>query len=172
MHKKILYNDKSNIYIILDGYLPSELVPSDTGLRTIGKYNVYSIIDREDFFISVTTNEYWKDFAKGKRGAIAIGTPSVEMILLSYNEKNNTNLNIDDETNGNKRNLGITDNLYVPYLGNRVDETRGFWLSTLSSSNSNGIWLVNERGEVIFWHSPSSETTINSRRHCRRNSRN
>jgi len=145
---KILYNDKSNIYIILDGYLPSELVPSDTGLRTIGKYNVYSIIDREDFFISVTTNEYWKDFAKGKRGAIAIGTPSVEMILLSYNEKNNTNLNIDDETNGNKRNLGITDNLYVPYLGNRVDETRGFWLSTLSSSNSNGIWLVNERGEV------------------------
>lgn len=50
----------------------------------------------ERYIGGLISTEYWSDFAKGISGAEAIGTPSLELILNSYNAKYGTNYVADD----------------------------------------------------------------------------
>ena len=60
---KILYNDKNNIYIILDDFLPNDLLPKGTGLDVCNTHNVYSSVSREVLLKGLTNQSYWNEFA-------------------------------------------------------------------------------------------------------------
>ena len=121
---KVFYNDGTNVYIILDGYLENRLLPVETGLQTNGKYNVYSNTNRETLLEGLTTENYWSEFASGIGGATATGSPLGEMLIDSYNEKHNTNLGY---LVNPPPSLDTMDKLYIPYTL-EVDNCDGYWL--------------------------------------------
>ena len=143
---KVLYNDKNNVYLILDDYLPVELVPEETGLEKTEKC-VYSSVSREILLDGLKTENYWQEFANGVSGAISTGAPSGELIMKSYNEKYNTNFEYTNCTGMNKE-----DKLYLPHtqvVGEGANDARkqinGYWLTNPLEGDTNRpnyIWHV------------------------------
>ena len=108
---KVFYNNGSNVYIILEDYLPNKLVPASTGLKKQYTYSIYSNTSRNELIKGLTTTSYWSEFARGVDGATAVGAPSGEMFISSYNAKSGGNLNYTTAPF-----LGTIDSLFVPNL--------------------------------------------------------
>ena len=125
---KVLYNDKSHIYLILDDFLQNNLVPSSAGLSTSGTHVVNSQTDRTTLLNGLKTESYWSEFANGVSGATATGTPTFELIMKSYNEKYNTSLNVDPTISGAFA-IGNKDALYVPHT-NSYNDVKYYWLAS------------------------------------------
>lgn len=97
----------------------------------------------------------WSSFATGVSGAEAIGTPTLEMYVTSWNAKGYTNLYCDNSTNYGyyvgisseptrdfvvlTNSVGVEDSLYYPYRST-VDNCEGYWLAS-PSSNSDGCLM-------------------------------
>ena len=143
---KVLYNDKSNIYLILDDYLPTKFVSVGAIINNnylSAPYNISSNVDKE-----VYDNENnWKTFANGIEGAIAIGTPTLEMIIKSYNEKYGTNLDSGIE-NIEDRILDTIDSLYVPH-NEVVGSCARYWIITgTKNSSEEHFFYVGYNGNI------------------------
>ncbi len=138
---KVLYNDKSNVYLILDDFLPNKLVPTETGLNILGTHAINSQTNRDAMLSGLRTETYWEKFANGVVGATATGTPTFEILMKSYNEKHGTNLN----TNPNiseEITIDNTDTLYVPHE-NGYNGCQGYWLASEDVRDSNNFWTWN-----------------------------
>ena len=125
---KLLYKDENKIYIILDDFLPNNLVPETAGLSTSGTHVVNSQTDRTTLLNGLKTESYWSEFANGVSGATATGTPTFELIMKSYNEKYNTSLNVDPTISGAFA-IGNKDALYVPHT-NSYNDVKYYWLAS------------------------------------------
>ncbi len=138
---KVLYNDKSQyIYIILEDYLPIELVPSGAGLNTAGTYQVYSSTNRNTLLNGLKGSSYWSEFANGVAGATATGTPEYEILFKSYNEKNGKT-EITDPTKVSNHFVENTDTLYFPH-NSGYKACLGYWFSALYQYASTGLWAA------------------------------
>jgi len=78
---KLLYKDENKVYIILDDFLPNNLVPTEAGLSTPGTHVVNSQRDRTTLLNGLKTESYWSEFANGVAGATATGTPEYEILF-------------------------------------------------------------------------------------------
>ena len=60
---KVLYNDKNNIYLILDDFMPNNLVPIAAGLDILETHKVYSKTSSTVLLNGIRTESYWSEFA-------------------------------------------------------------------------------------------------------------
>jgi len=141
---KVLYNDKTSVYLILDDFLPNTLVPSETGLNISGTHGVYSNTDGFSLLKGLIAEEYWKEFSSGADGAAATGGASFDIIIKSYNEKYNANLNTDLK-NTDTITLDNTDTLYVPH-NTGYNEIYRYWLTDLHPRNALAVCNVDRNG--------------------------
>ena len=144
---KVLYNDKSYIYLVLDNYLQNNLVPEEAGLSISGTHSVYSNISREVLLNGLTTTSYWSEFSNGVEGAIATGAPAFDILMKSYNEKNNASINM-DSTNGEPRILDTTDTLYIIPHNDTYNGVYRYWLAATFPNDSIGVWSVYNEGKI------------------------
>ena len=146
---RIFYNDGINVYIILADYLDASLVPSETGLNTDienYEYNVWSSTNRENLLNAIKTEQYWLEFASGVEGATAIGSPTNEMFVNSWNKNpivNTTKLTVNDVATG----LADPTGLYIPQT-KVIDECYGYWFSSIDVVDSERIFGVFYDGNI------------------------
>jgi len=55
--------NKQEVSIILDDFLPNDLLPKGTGLDVCNTHNVYSSVSREVLLKGLTNQSYWNEFA-------------------------------------------------------------------------------------------------------------
>ena len=150
---KVFYNDGINVYIIFGDYLENRLLPTETGLQTEGKYNVYSNSNREELLAGLTTESNWSEFASGIAGATAIGTPSNAQFVDSWNQNPKVNSKkLQKETTYNYMHNGsINDQttLYIPYTV-PIENCSGYWLATGYSGNDSNIWDIYCNGSLDY----------------------
>ena len=129
---KILYNDGTNVYIMLGDYLENKLIPSSANVIKSGKYGVYwsDSVNSTQAVAMLANNTIWADFAKGYDGESATGTPNDIMVYSSYN-KSNTNSVADHVDVGEIR---------YPIIHNTVIENiHGYWLLNKYETSTNDI---------------------------------
>ncbi len=143
---RILYVDEAEnkIYAILADYLPASQMPAATKLETFAfdaqpmyrNYGFslyspdYSWNNNKDWWYAPGVLEYlntvsnWSELANGINGAVVKGSPSAELLINSYNKKNNDNFNYLNTpqlaSNTDKYNL------YVPKTSDVIDLKYGF----------------------------------------------
>ena len=155
---KILYKDENKIYIILDDFLPNNLVPTSAGLSTSGTHVVNSQTDRTTLLNGLRTTSYWSEFANGYEGATAQGAPEFDIVMKSYNEKHNASINT-DSTNTRVRTLDNTDTLYVSH-NNTYNGVSVYWLADEYPSSTDTVWIVRFNGGVGYYDSNGVDTGI------------
>ncbi len=134
---KVLYNDKNNIYLILDDFMPNNLVPIAAGLDILETHKVYSKTSSTVLLNGIRTESYWSEFANGVEGAIARGAPTFEVFIKSYNETYGTNIGITPSILA----LDTNNTLYVSHkeLHNGVAR---YLLANELSYNTEYVWSV------------------------------
>lgn len=181
---RIFYKDGENVFIIASDYLPNELINTEkTSLTRSNTYNVswqvkpeFQISNKLELFKATgytlnsnyTNSKYtstllnidnWTDFVDSSVASCAIGSPTIEMWLSSWNEKYSDTLSFGTAKNGYK--LGYNkngelstkinmnakegykvdeaDNMYYPHKG-AVSNCYGYWLASpvYSTYESNG----------------------------------
>ena len=143
---KLLYKDESKVYIILDDFLPNNLVSTEAGLNTSGTHVVNSGTNRDVLLNGLKTTSYWSEFANGYEGAEAQGAPEFDILMKSYNEKHATSLKTDSTIEGFFY-TDNTDTLYVSHdsIYNGVNE---YWLAVPYPGSSISVWYVGYSGCV------------------------
>lgn len=107
--------------------------------------------------------EIWSDFAVGVSGAEAIGTPTLEMFIASWNAKgyptlycnNSTSIGYYVGTSDKPEGIGVTiaitgsrdDSLYFPHT-DYFEDCYGYWLASPSAYGSSGSDLA----AIIYSH--------------------
>ncbi len=125
---RIFYKEGDTVYAILADYLPASQVPETSGLDinpTEFPYGVWSDTDRDTLVNGLKNTTAWNSFANGISGTTATGSPTKELLLKSYNIKNETNYT-DYTTLDNKTE---DFDLYMPHE-TRVSFCEGFWLAS------------------------------------------
>jgi len=142
---KLLYNDRNNVYIILAGYLLNNLLPSKSALEydKAKPYSAYSNVDINTLLDGLETESYWNEFANGVEGATATGTPTLEMVIASYNEKNKVNLEYESGSI-----LDNTEELYVPYAEEVNGQCRGYWLIYFNDNYTDVAGCIENNGYI------------------------
>ncbi len=143
---KLLYKDENKVYIILDDFLPNNLVPTEAGLSTSGTHVVNSGTNREVLLNGLKTTSYWSEFANGYEGAEAQGAPEFDIIMKSYNEKHNASMKTDPTISGSFT-IDKTDTLYVSH-DSSYNGVNVYWLAAPYPSGSYGVWYVSYSGHV------------------------
>ena len=146
---KLLYKDENKVYIILDDFLPNNLVPTEAGLSTSGTHVVNSGTNREVLLNGLKTTSYWSEFANGYEGAEAQGAPEFDIIMKSYNEKHNASMKTDPTISGSFT-IDKTDTLYVSH-DSSYNGVNVYWLAAPCPSNSNSVWYVSYGGYVNYY---------------------
>ncbi len=153
---KVLYNDGKNVEIIMSDYLPQIGIPQaaiDAGLdltknEGFTTYNVYSKESREKLLSGLTKG--WDGFAID--GATAVGTPTAEKLMLSYNEKQKSNdetfveidytgLDLENMTQEDIVKYTISDLLYSPHNEER-EGCMGYWLASPLKNTDDVLWCI------------------------------
>ena len=143
---KVLYNDKNNIYLILDNFLPIELVPTESRISIKGTYEVYSD-SRDNLLNGLSKASYWYEFANGYEGAEAQGAPDFDIIMKSYNEKYGTNLKTDSTLDGYIT-FENTDILYTLPI-NAGGEA--YFLNASYPNTVEHLWGIGGNGSGMCW---------------------
>ena len=174
---RIFYNDGERIFLIAADYVKntsSYLNNAGTGMTSDSTYNLYwdsvpssaqdtskATLFGQTLWTDYSTNESgrcvstllninnWVGFVDSTYAEYAIGGPTIEMWVASYNSKSYTqlycnNINSDGYYIGNVNmptsdsydfeytDIGAYDTLYFPYL-EFVDNCRGYWIASPSS---------------------------------------
>ena len=201
---RIFYNDGNNVFLIADDYIPNTKIPDSTitasGMIRTGTYNVHwgdpsSLSDTIDFasrFINLgmskieSTNsnyqmastllntEKWDSLVREEFALEAIGTPTLEMWIASWNsvyQRNKlhfNNLNADNTisekglyigTITDPTDLEITDEKMQIFSGYNnslyykhrdvVDNCKGYWLAAPSAVEfADSMFTVNASGGI------------------------
>lgn len=178
---KIFYNDGTNVYLIASEYLPVEKVPTATGMTTTGTYQAYwsnvpslqtvnNIIltkfkhtgyslnsnDNSKCASTLLNHNNWTSFVNDNKADYAIGSPTLEMWIASWNEKypsdqlycNNTNTigyyvgttnfptsySVSAKIMSQKE--GYSDTLYYPHKSSYNSSTGGWFASPAAYGNN------------------------------------
>ena len=188
---RIFYKDGKNVFLISGDYIPNQFINIETtSLKRSNTYNVswgttptFQTSNRLDLFkatqyilkadyknskyVSTLLNtDNWTSFVDSSVASCAIGTPTVEMWVASWNEKYSDTLSLGTATKGykigvNSSSLGsnISKDIMNVKDGYKVDEVNnmyyphkqvvsgcyGYWLASpvYSTYNSNGEILEN-----------------------------
>ena len=148
---RILYNDKNgHVYAILADYLPNSKNPAitTTGLKTSGTYNIYSNKNRDTLLAGLNHATAWQSLIpEGLRSTCQVkGATTAEIIMASYNEKYETNLDYTSKpylrTNPNDSSSSI-DTFYMPHPGSSAyNGCWGYWLASPRAGYPEYVWLV------------------------------
>lgn len=187
---KIFYEDNKNIYIIAAGYAPNSMVSEAIMQKTTGNYGVNMSLSHlivpsiEQYVINkymlstaipsdkdnykATANllatTYWEEFVNSDLADSAVGAPTIEMFVKSWNRKYNgvegyselkTSWNVQNagyDINGEEKLdvLGYKD--ATLYFTEEVDEnTRGYYIaspSVASTTNIMGVVCTETEGYI------------------------
>lgn len=117
----MLYSDGTNVYLIIDGYLPVASIPSEVSGNTISTdaYSVYWNIYGYEVSPLLTNNSYWSDFASGvtadNEDTLAYGTSCYSWTNTPYQ---------------NAINAGVSEEIALKcYFPNKptTGTTNGYW---------------------------------------------
>ncbi|MBO5477701.1 MAG: prepilin-type N-terminal cleavage/methylation domain-containing protein [Clostridia bacterium] len=145
---KVFYNDGTNVYIILGDYLNNTLIDTTkTKMTTTGTYQAYwtseSVADNTEAVATLTNTENWSQFATGRGAQSAIGSPTGEMFVASWNANPNTNTKT--LTVGTTAG-GLTDStgLYILY----TSEEQGYYWLASPGYDTEYVWFVGGFGRA------------------------
>ncbi len=188
---RIFYNDGTHVFIIAADYVKnnsSYLDNAGTGMTPYNTYNLYWASAPEtaqtvnpnilslfkQSWTDYSTNKNgrcvstllntnnWDGFVDGNYADYAIGGPTIEMWVASYNAKGYTPLYTNTNTKGyyvgNKEtptttlydlssDRGYNDTLYFPHQ-DKIDDCLGYWLASPSAFSTNHLMDVNFNGSV------------------------
>lgn len=131
---RILYVEDDTVYAILADYLPNETgYAENAGLETSDISSVYTSYDAETLLNVLNDESAWAELADGVNGAKVMGSPTVELLMNSYNLKNKTTLKYEDTPELNIATIQNT--LYMPSAAG-YDSNSGYWLSSYDSDTS------------------------------------
>ena len=145
---RILFVDEEYVYVILSDYLPVENIPDESTLsknNEVYTYNVWSDTDRNTLMGNINDFIIWRKLFNATYNEFAVGSPTPDLLIKSYNAKNGTNLDYQD--------LPTLDNttpdydLYVPN-STIIDGCEGYWLGEENEKNSTDAWYINYNGEI------------------------
>ena len=176
---RIFYNDGSNVFLITEDYMTSDLLPNGIGMYNYNdggtavfwnEYNIneiYSGIANKFLMLGYDTinsssNRYkqtaslmdilkWNDFCNDEYADYAIGSPTLEMWIKSWNEKYPTEkIYYKYNTNGyyvdikeNDINGTITSSSICNFEGYLTDENKNLYYPHKTGyKGSNGYWLA------------------------------
>lgn len=183
---RVFYNDGENVFIIAADYVPTTVL-GETGVDIRGDYSIgfnssysksidynvaslfkytYNIdYDKSGKLAAVSNmldSTAWRVFASGKENAVAIGGSTLEMFILSWNEKGYTPLyyNIDNGgyyvgtsesptthyTDLENDSVGYEDTLYFPH--HECSGSYGYYLTSPVVTNMHWLNYVSCFGEV------------------------
>ena len=139
---KVFHKDSTRVYIITSDYLLADKVPSIAGISKTGTYTINGT-NRDNLIYGLKDATKWSVFVNGITGATATGSPTLELLIDSYNKKHNTNLNYT-----NSSTIDNTDTLYVPHSS--YNNCNGFWLAS-TYPGVDYVWRVGYNGSVIAY---------------------
>ena len=183
MSNEVLNNALNQI-----GMLDPELTGNTYGIRWIG-FTYHPIADEAINFFKFGLNynnstsnsnielvsglldtNIWSGFSTGVEGAVAIGGPTLEIYVSSWNEKGYTRLYYDNESSSNGYYIGTSadsptstyisiktdtngynDTLYYPHKSKYANECFGYWLASPSmyfSSSYDYVYGIDCTGEI------------------------
>ena len=139
---RILYVDGEIVYAILADYLPNSTgYAKEAGLNTGNFiYTVWSDIDRNTLINGLTTSNYWKELANGHSNDV-IGSPTIELLINSYNTKYGTSLEYSDY-----QTLDTSDSLYIPHT-EEIEDCYGYLLAS-EFTDSDNLWIISAHGVI------------------------
>lgn len=143
---RILYVDEDGtVYAILADCLPNRTgYAANAGLDTSGNYTVYSSTSRDTLLTGLTTTSNWSELANGIEGATVTGTPTGELLMNSYNEKNGTSL-----TYTSRPTLDSSTEDYDLYVRKiSTNEFLGYKLSSAWTYDNRSVWYISSSGMV------------------------
>ena len=108
---------------------------------------MHSSTTRDVFINAIRTESSWTEFANGMRGSTATGTPTLEMLINSYNEKHKTNMDILTNNSASTRILDNNDSLYIPYKSG-ISNCFGYWLASPNSDSDDNLWYADSTGSI------------------------
>ena len=112
-------------------------------IRTNGNYKVYGS-SQTNLVNWLTTESNWNAYASGFSGATATGGPTKAQFCESYNVKYGTSY-----SNALGIDTGFTvTNKVIPYIITSVAKADAYWLASVYSDNTNGVWRVLYGGGV------------------------
>ena len=158
---RILYKEGDTVYAILAEYLPASQIPASAGLNaepSTKPYSVWSNTGSNTLINELKNTTAWNNFANGIAGATVTGSPTVELLMSSYNTKNGTNLNYTSSLNLDSTTEDY--NLYVPHTS-IYENCYGYWLASPFEASSLCVMSVGYRGAVSY--SPGSNTSYCAR---------
>ena len=146
---RILYKEGDTVYAILADYLPNSTGYAEkAGLGVDNEYNVSPYVGTSnagtsntisiDTFINILKDTTaWNELANKIEGATVIGSPTVELLINSYNTKNGTELIYTEYPQLDSKTIDY--DLYV---------TEGYfcWLASPDTSIGDYIWSVCSTG--------------------------
>ena len=190
---KVFYADTDNIFLITSDYLPKVKVPSEAKMTTAGTYQTYwqsvpaaqNVTNLNNSFMFTGYNNYntynngkcvstllntsnWSKFVNSDYADYAIGSPTLEMWISSWNRMYPNDMLYCNNTNSYGYFLGITENetekyissefmsgksgysniLYYPYTDGHKNGTELYWLASPSNAGTNQVMTVFETGGI------------------------
>jgi len=132
---KVLYNDGTNVQIIMSDFLPQTEIPSGIGLQKVSgmTYNVNGT-SQSNLVSCLKTG--WDDFAKGTGGATAAGGTTKEIMEASYQGKYGTSWDYS---------TAVNDPLYVSHK-EVYQDCYGYWLALPDGSDD--VYYVRYNGHL------------------------
>lgn len=184
---KILYESNDNVFIIADDYISNSLVTGMTkGNSTrgvyfssadvnnsieqtiINKYMMTSVISNTNnnykAAARLLTTSYWSNFVDSVLADYAVGAPTIEMFVKSWNQKyvdknNYSSLNTAWEIINKGYNInGESEasisgyenaNLYFPYTSVN-NSCNGYWLASPSKNSTGSLMNVLYSGKISY----------------------
>ena len=103
----------------------------------------------------------WSDFAGSTSGAIAMGGPTLEMFIKSYNAKHDTKLSTYEDESGNSTISSTNANSDGYYVKWNSDASWSYYMEGLDTSEGN-MWVKTstDRAYAMWVASPSSDDNI------------
>lgn len=198
---RILYEDNENVYIIPDKYVPNSMISEEIFEKGTENYSVFTATFKTDalaennsiqqalinkyMFSSALANnnmnyaatskllnpDYWTAFVDSNYAESAIGAPTIEMLVRSWNQKyieseNYQQLDVHWSIKGNgykinkENEIEITDyedaKLYFPYTtSDNLDETEngdcnGYWIASPSANNEKSLLNILCSGKISY----------------------
>ncbi|MBO5004711.1 MAG: hypothetical protein J6D03_05615 [Clostridia bacterium] len=167
---KIFSKDENNVYIIYGDYLPNiAVIASNLSISNQRKYAIYSSTSSEELLKGLVQTSNWEHLlTQGlkAKNVTAIGTPTLEQYVGSWNEKypndklytkkNSTEqyfIGLQVGSEATEINMsgaqGYNDTLYYPHKKS-LNFVEGYWLSSFSGYTSIALMSVCYNGFVNF----------------------
>ena len=141
---QIFLNDGENVYIISSDYVPISGMTTISGISTNEIYKVQG--DSQNTLVNWLRNtSNWSKYAEGFSEATAIGGPTLQQFVESYNSKYGTLHSADLSSESY-----FVNNTEMPYIITNTTNAGAYWLSSEYTVNSNAVRAINFAGCVGY----------------------